>query len=261
MPDMKLLRVPKPGHAHFFSADHYKNVLESQKNALEITYIASGSLTFNINGEKYVAENGCIVCNRRLTPTLVEAPAYHGHYTVLFYNFEVENYNLPALIPNPSSKAFSLIDKIISTKTLYPKNQLACVGLFIQLLGELESICNSNGDNAYNPYMRKIKKYIYDHMHEKITQREIAEYLNITPEYLCTVFKRSEGISLIQYINRLKLLNIKTVMENESITLRQAAEMYGYSDPNYVSHLYKKHFGYNISEMFVNKNTAHSIDI
>ena len=37
-------------------------------------------------------------------------------------------------------------------------------------------------------------------------------------------------------------------MANENIHLYEAALIYGYKDPNYVSSLHKKLFGYNITE-------------
>ena len=38
-------------------------------------------------------------------------------------------------------------------------------------------------------------------------------------------------------------------METKKLPLYEAATMYGYSDPNYVSRLYKKMFGFNITDV------------
>ena len=53
---------------------------------------------------------------------------------------------------------------------------------------------------------------------------------------------------MMQYINRLKLENIKVLMEHTHLHLYEAAALYGYSDPNYVSRLYKRLFGHNITD-------------
>ena len=55
-------------------------------------------------------------------------------------------------------------------------------------------------------------------------------------------------MTVMRYVNTLKLENIKTLMDNANLKLYEAAAIYGYSDPNYVSRLYKQLFGYNISE-------------
>ena len=79
-------------------------------------------------------------------------------------------------------------------------------------------------------------------------QRAAAKSLGITPEYLCAVFRKSEGRSLIRFTNELKLENILELMRSKGVTLAEASAQYGFSDPNYVSRLYKKYFGENITE-------------
>ena len=53
----------------------------------------------------------------------------------------------------------------------------------------------------------------------------------------------------MSFINRTKLRKIKTLIDRENMKLYQAAEAFGYSDANYVSRLYKKLFGKNITKM------------
>ena len=45
----------------------------------------------------------------------------------------------------------------------------------------------------------------------------------------------------------LKLENVRNLMETRNIPLWQAAAQYGFSDPNYVSKLYKKYYNDNIT--------------
>ena len=78
-------------------------------------------------------------------------------------------------------------------------------------------------------------------------QRDIAAHLGITPEYLCSIFKKSEGVSIMHFINTVKLTSIRSLMEKDGLTLAQAAHLYGYADPNYVSRLHKQYFHINIT--------------
>ena len=97
-------------------------------------------------------------------------------------------------------------------------------------------------------YTKRAKEYIQNHLRQPITQKSVAEYLSISPEYLCAVFKKTEGMTLINYVNTEKLTAIKHLMEKEHVHLYQAAVLFGYGDPNYVSRLFKKYFGYNITD-------------
>ena len=42
--------------------------------------------------------------------------------------------------------------------------------------------------------------YIYDHLHSKINETEIAEYVSLSPSYISRLFKKEVGVSLSTYI-------------------------------------------------------------
>ena len=122
---------------------------------------------------------------------------------------------------------------------------------FLELLCAIDR-CNRTAQNKNLPsellYTERAKDYIQRNINTSITQNAVAAHLGISPEYLCTVFKKTEGTTMIKYINMLKLESIKTLIDNTNMHLYEAAAMYGYSDPNYVSRLHKQLFGYNITD-------------
>jgi len=132
-----------------------------------------------------------------------------------------------------------------------PENTLKLSGLFIQLIGEVEQavrVSHIKASPGEIRYVDRAKKYIYEHISEPIAQNDIATFLDITPEYLCSIFKKCEGRSVIRFINETKLTRIKMLMENNQLSLRQASAQYGFSDPNYVSKLYKKYYNETITQ-------------
>ena len=52
----------------------------------------------------------------------------------------------------------------------------------------------------------------------------------------------------MRYVNKTKLESIKKLMDNENVRLYEAATIFGYKNANYVSFLYKKIFGRNITD-------------
>ena len=156
----------------------------------------------------------------------------------------------PLIVP-ASEGCRNLIDEIISTNAVFPELSLKCSGLFLALLNEISEVnrrCKGDRESLDSPHVMRAKQYIYRNIHKPIRQKEIAEHLGITSEYLCAVFKKCEGCSVMSYINRTKLKGVYDLMEKEGLSLSRAASQYGYSDSNYVSRLYKKHFSVNISE-------------
>ena len=139
---------------------------------------------------------------------------------------------------------------MIKLKSLSPESASRIAGLFLQLIGELEDESDraTTRNTTEVRYVKKAMQYIYDKIALPIKQTEVAEYLGITPEYLCAVFKRNTGETVIKFINRVKLEGVRTLMEREGLPLNRASEHYGYADPNYVSRLYVKYFGVCITD-------------
>ena len=241
--------VPELEFAHSLrTTDCYQNNLQAVKGYFEISYVAAGSIKLINNGKKYHANAGDFICNSKCFDTMVYASGMYEHHTVCF-KCRFSQWTLPLVLCGTSNASYchSLINNIIRMHMLYPDQVYSTAGLFLQLVDELGKLQESTSSLSNSPYIEQAKGYIYEHIHEPIRQADIAASLGITPEYLCSIFKQSEGTSLIPYINRIKLENMRTLIENKELTLQQAANLYGYSDPNYVSRLYKKMFGENIT--------------
>ncbi len=271
MKRLKILSLPQMHFAHTYKSDEYQSAWLGNTNLMEVTYITSGSLRFSVGQDIYEAREGDIIC---LGATVgsnivnIKADGYHSHHTVCFYisaeYIESADPCLPEIplittVPDGSPKCLNYIDDIIYAHTIHPhKSDIKCVGLFLELLNEI-SLINERSRDSFNSgeyyYVRKTKKYIYMHLAEPIRQQDIAAYLGITPEYLCAVFKKNEGCSVMRYVNNIKLARIRSLIENDHMPLNRAAAMYGYSDPNYVSRLYKKYHGTSITESI--NNTDH----
>jgi AraC-like DNA-binding protein len=213
---------------------------------LEITYIKEGKLTVKRGEESSVAHKGDLVINCFEGDTVTVGEEYHCHHTVGF-SLEYEKVgSLPAVISvdKNSTQIYHLIDEIIKLKSLVPDSETKQSGLFLQLIGEIELESEKSGaDTAEYRYVSRAKQYIYDNITLPIRQSDIAELLGITPEYLCAIFKKSTGETVMRFVNRLKLSGVRSLMESEKVPLYSAAEHFGFSDPNYVSRLYVKLFG------------------
>lgn len=97
-------------------------------------------------------------------------------------------------------------------------------------------------------YVERAKEYVFENLYKPVKERETAQFLGISPEYFCAVFKNTDGIPFQKFVNRVKLEKIRSLMEKEKMPLCKAAELLGYSDPNYVSRLYKKYFQRNLTD-------------
>lgn len=254
------LGIPEIQFAHICGADCYEATLPARPSTLEVTYINRGSLCLEQSGTACEARENDIICNFYQSDLHVYSSGFHRHHTVCFHVSFGEArdsgvpglriHHLPLLLSAANtSRARELIDRIIEENTLWPQNRLSCAGMFLALLEALDHALNppeSRGRESIS--VAKAKKYIFTNLGFPIHQRDIANHLGISPQYLCDIFKKAEGMPLMTYINRMKLDKIRQLMANERMHLKNAAAIYGYGDPNYVSRIYKKYYGKNITD-------------
>ena len=252
-------KIPVFKFGLIFEADSYKNNFKLSESVLEFAYIAEGKLDVTKGTQKYTAEKGDILCGIRDVATEIKTDSYHCHHSVgietlwTFTDNQASGYHIPYLIKHcpESDEIIKLIDKFIYSSHIYENSPGRTAELFFTILNKIDSISRASKEfrrPEYSLIAEKAKLYIQKNLNKPITQRNIAEHLGISPGYLCSVFKKSEGITLIKYVNMIKLKSIETIIIKENLPLYKAAEMYGYTNPNYVSLLYKKTFGRNISD-------------
>ena len=59
-----------------------------------------------------------------------------------------------------------------------------------------------------------VKKYINEHIDEKLTLNRVAEVFNISPNYLSVLFSKCNDIGFTDYINQSKIEEAKNMMKN-----------------------------------------------
>ena len=86
-------------------------------------------------------------------------------------------------------------------------------------------------------------KYIEEHYAEALSVQEIAEKFYVTPSYFAHFFKKRSGKSVIQYLNEVRLLKARLVLEQEDTPISEVALQVGFDDINYFSRKFKQAIG------------------
>ena len=257
---MKIIDIrslPVVEFAHIFEADTYSNSFRPSDNFIEVSYVSEGSMEISIGNERFIAEKNDLICLVRSNEITINAQKFHSHHTVGVNVGWTETdcanaFHIPFLIKS-SPETYDIakmIDNFIYKPYLYENSLAKSATEFMNILYKINEISQNEKELTYTEsyiLAKRAKKYIHLNLHKPITQKEVAEYLDITPQHLCNIFKKSEGMSLIKYVNNAKLRGIQSLMEKENLKLYEASQLFGFSDANYVSHLYKKTFGKNIT--------------
>ena len=115
-----------------------------------------------------------------------------------------------------------------------------------------ERIRTEDGSGAVSPGNRRhcarAKAYISQNIDRKLTVSEVANAVGVSKNYLTNVFSASEGLPLMEYINRSKLSYMLLLIRRYGYTLQQAGSQVGFADVNYISRIFKRYYGMTVTE-------------
>ena len=162
-----------------------------------------------------------------------------------------------------SGEVFELIRAIVCARTVRPdRSYFEECGDFMCLLGLLAELAQGNGNaDAISPgnrrYCDRAKVFVSENIGRRFTVGEVAQAVGISKNYLTNIFSTSEGLSLVEYINRRKLSYMMELIRRYDYTLAQAGEHVGFSDVNYISRIFKRYYGMTVTEY---KQSVHKED-
>lgn len=86
--------------------------------------------------------------------------------------------------------------------------------------------------------------FIKQHYTENLSVVLIAQHIPVSPTYLNRLFQKAMHISPMQYVIWLRLKKAISIFDTSpSVSIKEAAQSSGYSDPYHFSKLFKKHVG------------------
>ena len=94
-----------------------------------------------------------------------------------------------------------------------------------------------------SPLIKRAISYINLNLNSDSTVSDIAYNLCITPNYLSRLFRKENGISVIEYINQKRIKEAIQLMKKTDMQIQMIAEKVGINDLSYFSKLFKKQLG------------------
>ena len=96
---------------------------------------------------------------------------------------------------------------------------------------------------SHNREILECQRFVYNHLHMKISLEDAAAHLHLHPSYLSRLFKRETGENFIEYVTRMKMEKAKELLEITDKSVEQISDMLGYENKNYFGKLFKAHTG------------------
>lgn len=98
-------------------------------------------------------------------------------------------------------------------------------------------------EDISNYVIKKAINYIREHYQEGITLEEMSGELDITPEYLSTLFTREVGIKFSVFLKQFRISHAKRLLRGTDKKIYEIAQEVGYSDSKYFQRVFKEEIG------------------
>lgn len=246
------------------SADKLQDSAESAAEALEYRFVFGKNDVFNIcnyEDKKLEDYKGFEAFERQLTECIDSGDSGRikklctdmGEYVEehrinkSYLDFFITDFLSICLRKTPSDMDFHKEDYLLKLrKTRYAREALSCFAEI--LLTECENRRRKPATDGENT-AQKIKEYIEKNFKkENLSLGEISKIFNMSPNYICRIFKEKTGTTLLNYINNLKILEAKKMLVQTDKKIWEISQELGYSNQYYFSMGFKKATGYSPKE-------------
>ena len=115
---------------------------------------------------------------------------------------------------------------------------------FEEILISLCQVTRKNSTKDTDHVIRKIQKYIEENYRkDNLNLTEIARIFNMSPNYICRIFKEKTGNTLMNYISELRIQAAKLLLVQTDKKIWEISQDLGYSNQYYFSSDFKKATG------------------
>lgn len=112
------------------------------------------------------------------------------------------------------------------------------ISTFIKYLNSVYEI--KTAMKSYSKEVIKVIKYVQENYDNEFSLGEIAGMVELSPNYLCSLFKKEMGIGLSEYLMRYRIEKAKYLLKNTNMKAYEVAIKVGYGDESYFSRSFKK---------------------
>lgn len=113
----------------------------------------------------------------------------------------------------------------------------------LELVEQYKKEYESNSGRIVRKEVAEAKSFVRSHMKEELQVADIAAMVNMSGSYFSHVFKKEEGISFLEYINKVRMEHARHLLENSDRKVNEIADEVGIVNPNYFSTQFKKSVG------------------
>ncbi|MCL6457780.1 MAG: response regulator [Gorillibacterium sp.] len=96
--------------------------------------------------------------------------------------------------------------------------------------------------------IREVCAYLDQYYRKNVSLTEMAERSHMSVSHFCNVFKRQSGLTLINYVNKVRMEKVKQLLLEPDLKIYDIAELVGYTTMSYFNRVFKEMEGVSPNE-------------
>lgn len=142
-----------------------------------------------------------------------------------------------------SSDAYALSDTLLQKLSIcrtdqeYDKIYQEAITLFFRLAKKTKDYQNQS------IYIRNCKLYICHHLNKELTPEILSEHLQLSKNYLLSLFPKYEQITLMQYIQRERVTAASNMLKYSDFSIIRIANYFQFQSQSHFGVVFKKYTG------------------
>lgn len=126
-------------------------------------------------------------------------------------------------------------------RSLYRQSSVEKIVRWLSFFGQkMSCVFDERRNDHKNHIVSNVKKYIADHITEKLVLEKVAAAFGISPNYLSQLFGRYSDLGFSEYVNSCKIKKSKELLATDNYKVYEVADMLGYESSFYFSKVFKK---------------------
>lgn len=233
---------------HFISVKAWRQQMPSMHyhSSYELYYLDSGTRDYFVEDKFFSVKAGSFVL---IPPSTFHRTggAYARRILIGFtHDFLTRTYTLEAIedmLKCFNKTLISPTEKILDRckSLLNELNDCTTEREFAIYLGNLLcELSKCQEEASYNKQMSTLIEYINTHYFEIESIEQIAEHFYISKYHLCRIFKNTMNLTVIDYLNNIKIKNACDYLTNTDKSVLEISQLCGFNSSAYFSNVFKK---------------------
>ncbi|MFT3951299.1 MAG: AraC family transcriptional regulator [Oscillospiraceae bacterium] len=128
-------------------------------------------------------------------------------------------------------------------EALYTDAILSCALRLLLMAFTQECADSRSRKSPAPPVIAQVTAWMKANFHRDVSLNRIAAEFHYNPAYLSVLFKKETGITLVRYLNGVRIDAAKALLAGQFVSIKEAAYSCGFQDEKYFMRTFKQYTG------------------